>query len=317
MECSTAMSDPIEPLKGAFRFKRFTIRQQRSAMKVGTDGVLLGAWAGVRPSDRRILDIGTGTGLIAVMLAQRTTEARITGVDIDDVTEARENGDASPWGDRLQFVQQPIQQFRPAERYDLIVSNPPFYVDSLTCPDRGRTTARHTVHLAYGELLDAVVRLLAPGGRFAVVLPAPEGERFRRLAAANLRLQRLTTVRTTPRRPVKRVLMEFSLIPAPDSAPISTPNPAVVSAPDGILASVSPAASADPKSIPADPASVPAGSASVSADLAFIPAGPASGPSAAATDPYPLIDELTIGTGAHESYTPEYRALTRDFYLKF
>lgn len=292
MECSTAMSDPIESLKGAFRFKRFTIRQQRSAMKVGTDGVLLGAWAGVRPSDRRILDIGTGTGLIAVMLAQRTTEARITGVDIDDVAEARENGDASPWGDRLQFVQQPIQQFRPAERYDLIVSNPPFYVDSLTSPDRGRTTARHTVHLAYGELLEAVVRLLAPGGRFAVVLPAPEGERFRRLAAANLRLQRLTTVRTTPRRPVKRVLMEFSLISAP-----ATDVPGIP-----VFATV-------PGTVPATSAAGPAS--------ASIPAGSASTLSAAATDPYPLIDELTIGTGAHESYTPEYRALTRDFYLKF
>ena len=242
------MSEPSERLEGAFRFKRFTIRQQRSAMKVGTDGVLLGAWAGVRPADRRILDIGTGTGLIAVMLAQRSPGALITGVDIDDVEEARANGDAAPWGDRLHFVQQPIQEFRPGERYDLIVSNPPFYVDSLTCPDRSRTTARHTVHLSYEELFDAVVRLLSPGGRFAVVLPTDEGGRFRRLAVAHLALRRLTTVRTTPRRPAKRVLMEFS----------------------------------------ADPAAVP-----------------------------PLVDELTIGTGVPECYTPEYRALTCDFYLKF
>lgn len=273
-------SEPIERLEGAFRFKRFTIRQQRSAMKVGTDGVLLGAWAGVRPTDRRILDIGTGTGLIAVMLAQRTEGAVITGVDIDDVTEARENGEASPWGDRLHFVQQPIQQFRSTERFDLIVSNPPFYVDALVCPDLGRTTARHTVHLSYGELLDAVVRLLSPGGRFAVVLPTPEDERFRRLAARYLRLDRLTTVRTTPRRPVKRVLMEFSLISAPATG------------------------------VPDLPAAVPTAAVSTAS------AAPA-GAAVPVTVSGPQIDSLTIGTGAHETYTPEYRALTRDFYLKF
>lgn len=295
-------SEPIERLEGAFRFKRFTIRQQRSAMKVGTDGVLLGAWAGVRSTDRRILDIGTGTGLIAVMLAQRAAEAEITGVDIDDVTEARENGDASPWGDRLHFVQQPIQQFRPAERYDLIVSNPPFYVDALVCPDLGRTTARHTVHLSYEELLDAVVRLLSPGGRFAVVLPTPEAERFRRLAARHLRLDRLTTVRTTPRRPVKRVLMEFSLISAPATGAPDLPA--------GLPADL-PAAVPDlPAAVPAVPAGLPTAAVSTAS------AAPA-GAAVPVTVSGPQIDSLTIGTGAHETYTPEYRALTRDFYLKF
>ena len=117
-------------------------------MKVGTDGVLLGAWTPLRDSDRRILDIGTGTGLIALMLAQRAPGAAVTGIDIDDVGEARANGDASPWGDRLSFVRCPVQEFsdRP---FDLIVSNPPFFVDSLTCPDAGRTTVRHAVHLPF------------------------------------------------------------------------------------------------------------------------------------------------------------------------
>ena len=126
-------------------------------MKVGTDGVLLGAWTPLRDSDRRILDIGTGTGLIALMLAQRAPGAAVTGIDIDDVGEARANGDASPWGDRLSFVRCPVQEFsdRP---FDLIVSNPPFFVDSLTCPDAGRTTVRHAVHLPFGELRDAVGR---------------------------------------------------------------------------------------------------------------------------------------------------------------
>lgn len=222
-------------------------------MKVGTDGVLLGAWTPLRDSDRRILDIGTGTGLIALMLAQRAPGAAVTGIDIDDVGEAHANGDASPWGDRLSFVRCPVQEFsdRP---FDLIVSNPPFFVDSLTCPDAGRTTVRHAVHLPFGELRDAVVRLLAADGHFAVILPTTEADRFVHLCRGYLQPVRRTDVRTTPRRPVKRALLEF--VPA------------------GVHASA-----------------------------------PASGT--------PLRDELTIGTGEHECYTPEYRALTCDFYLKF
>lgn len=220
-------------------------------MKVGTDGVLLGAWAEVLPGDRRLLDIGTGTGLIALMLAQRTTEGQIVGVDVDDVSQARQNAAASPWAARIAFEQCPVQTYRPWERFDLIVANPPYFVDSLTCPDAGRTTARHAVSLSFEELRDAVVRLLAPGGRFAVVLPSAEGEQFRTLCEELLHLRRLTHVRTTPHRAPKRVLMEFALADA--QHPVSAPNP----------------------------------------------------------------DVLTIGTGAHEEYTPEYRLLTRDFYLKF
>ena len=178
-------------------------------MKVGTDGVLLGAWAAVQPQDRRMLDIGTGTGLIALMLAQRAPEAHVTGVDIDDVGQARENAAASPWSGRVAFAQCPVQEFETPEPFDLIVSNPPFFVDSLTCPDRGRTAARHAVHLPFGDLRDAVLRLLAPGGRFAVILPTAEAERFLAVCAGRLALVRRTDVRTTPRRPAKRALMEF------------------------------------------------------------------------------------------------------------
>lgn len=225
-------------------------------MKVGTDGVLLGAWAEVRPSDRAVLDIGTGTGLVALMLAQRTeacvaggAAARIVGVDIEPVEQARENAAASPWGDRIGFEQTAVQAYEPGVRFDLILSNPPFFVDSLTCPDPGRTTARHAVSLPFEELRDAVVRLLAPGGRFAVILPTDEGARFEALCRGVLALRRRTRVRTVPRREPKRVLLEFG-------------------APCG------------------------------------------------ATEE-PVDDSLAIGTGAHETYTPEYRALTRDFYLKF
>ena len=131
-----------------FRFKQFAVRQDRCPMKVGTDGVLLGAWAEVRPGDRRMLDVGTGTGLIALMLAQRSA-AWITAVDIDVecATQAAENFAASPWADRLDAVSVAVQRYDPVEKFDLIVSNPPYYVDSLLSPDEGRNTARHAAGL--------------------------------------------------------------------------------------------------------------------------------------------------------------------------
>lgn len=192
-----------------FRFKQFTICQEESPMKVGTDGVLLGAWCPIREQDVDILDVGTGTGVIALMMAQRKSDARITGVDIDSVAEARRNADASPWGGRLHFVQSPVQELPVEQKYDLILSNPPFFVDSLLSPDSGRTTARHTVTLSFEELCGAVLRLLRPSGHFALVLPLIEAERFVRIASRALTLVRRTEVRTTPRRPVKRCLMEF------------------------------------------------------------------------------------------------------------
>jgi SAM-dependent methyltransferase len=134
-----------------FRFKQFAVRQDRCPMKVGTDGVLLGAWAEVRPGDRRMLDVGTGTGLIALMLAQRSA-AWITAVDIDVecATQAAENFAASPWADRLDAVSVAVQRYDPVEKFDLIVSNPPYYVDSLLSPDEGRNTARHAAGLPFG-----------------------------------------------------------------------------------------------------------------------------------------------------------------------
>lgn len=270
-------------------------------MKVGTDGVLLGAWVSVRPSDRRILDIGTGTGLIALMMAQRVPGARITGVDVEDISQARENADASPWGGRVAFVQCPVQEFAPQGKFDLVVSNPPFFVDSLTCPDAGRTTARHAVRLPFGDLRDAVVRLLSDQGRFAVVLPKDEAARFIGICRDVLAPVRRTDVRTTPRHPVKRVLIEFVRVPARDASPAA-----------GISLPTSASLPADPSRL-SDP-SVPA--------PGFSPANPLSMPDSVLSPldaPVPEADctELVIGTGEHEQYTPEYRALTRDFYLKF
>ena len=180
-------------------------------MKVGTDGVLLGAWAALDAADRRVLDVGTGTGVIALMLAQRAPAARITALDIDAACaeQARGNADRSPWAERVETLCMPVQEYRPEEPFDLVVSNPPYYDRSLLPPDAGRTTARHTVALSYGELIAAVCRLLTPEGRFAVILPAAESLHFREQTHGRLALPRLTDVWSTPRSGVKRCLMEF------------------------------------------------------------------------------------------------------------
>lgn len=191
--------------------------QDRCPMKVGTDGVLLGAWAHVEPSDRRVLDIGTGTGLLALMLAQRCLGAHVTGIDIGDVTQACENAAASPWASRVAMVQCSVQEFSSAEPFDLIISNPPYFVDSLTCPDAGRTTARHATELPFAELYKAVLRLLAPDGRFCLVLPPAEMDRF--LADSHsLYPSRRTEVTSTPNSGVKRILVEFVRQPQPAPA---------------------------------------------------------------------------------------------------
>jgi len=179
-----------------FRFKRFTIEQDACPMKVGTDGVLLGAWVALGAADRLLLDVGTGTGVIALMLAQRSPAAGVTALDIDAACaeQARANADRSPWGGRVTTCCAPVQEYRPEEPFDLVVSNPPYYDRSLLPPDAGRTTARHTVALTHGELIAAACRLLAPEGR---------------LARGRLALRRLTEVWSTPRSGVKRCLMEF------------------------------------------------------------------------------------------------------------
>jgi len=192
-----------------FRFKQFAIEQDACPMKVGTDGVLLGAWVSLSAGDRRILDIGTGTGVIALMLAQRSS-ARITAIDIDPACarQAAQNVASSPWRERVEVICTPLQRFA-VSGYDLIVSNPPYYDDSLLPPDRGRCTARHTVHLPFDDLIAGVCGSLAPEGRFAVVLPAPEAARFCMKAAGRLFPSRRTEVWSTPTGGVKRCLMEF------------------------------------------------------------------------------------------------------------
>lgn len=192
----------------AFRFKQFAVEQDDVAMKVGTDGVLLGAWVDTRGADR-ILDIGTGTGVIALMMAQRSAAQTIVGVDIDAVATARANSNfsISPWSDRLVTYNMPVQQYE-GEKFDLIVSNPPYFTDSLLCPDSRRTLARHTTELSLTQLDDAVQRLLADGGRFALILPTEQMERY--IALSALTVVRRCDVCSYPGGEVKRVMAELS-----------------------------------------------------------------------------------------------------------
>ena len=261
-----------------FSFKQFTVWQEHAAMRVGTDGVLLGAWCdlsscvsvvipdestdrrqpeNVCPADPsqildssnrdqtvwddhvqdereksvcgaqngadaetkkvgRVLDIGSGTGVIALMVAQRTSNAQIDAVEPDSGSceDALRNFAESPWADRLHLhgvtLQEYVSCYAEKVQYDLIVSNPPYFVDSLKAPDPVRNAVRHAVSLPFEELLDGVKRLLAEHGRFAVVLPVTEGVLLEKLALErSLHCVRKCLVQTKPGVPPKRVMMEF------------------------------------------------------------------------------------------------------------
>jgi tRNA1Val (adenine37-N6)-methyltransferase len=202
---------PLYMPESVFQFKKFSVSQDRSAMKVGTDGVLLGAWV-MPASAAAILDIGTGTGLIALMLAQKST-AFIDAIDIDrdSCSQAIENVSQSPWPDKIKIVNCPLQEFRPGKRYDLIVSNPPYFIDSFAATDEARNIARSaSASLSFAQLVDGVVRLLSASGRFCVILPSKEGLFFRELAEqSGLFCNHITHVKTKMSKPEKRVLMEF------------------------------------------------------------------------------------------------------------
>lgn len=197
----------------SFAFKQFKINQEKCAMKVGTDAVLLGAWVNTANA-KHILDIGTGTGIIALMLAQRSG-GKIDALDIDEnaCIQARENVNNCPWKERITVHNSSLQQFSEEHqdyKYDLIVSNPPYFVDSSKANEESRTKARHTDQLPYDALLNGVLKLLSTNGKFYVILPTKESELFKALAEENkLYLTKLTRVVTRADKPEKRWLMRF------------------------------------------------------------------------------------------------------------
>ncbi len=232
-----------------FRFKQFTVHQDRYAMKIGTDGVLLGAWASVARSPTSILDLGAGTRVIALMLAQRSNAETLDAIEIDEAAyeQCVGNFEASPWADRLFCYHAGLDEFVEEidEKYDLIVSNPPFYSEQVTSGDASRDRARQNGSLPFGELLESVSLLLAPRGIFSAIVPYKEEGTFTRMASGfGLYPSRITRVRGNPDSGLIRSLMDFSL---------------------------------EAESL--------------------------------------VVSELTIETDRHV-YTPEYKELTKDFYLK-
>ncbi len=198
-----------------FRFKQFIVHQERTAMKVGTDGVLLGALAQMPPTipSPRILDIGTGTGLVAIMLAQRFPTASVMALEIDPdaAAQAVDNCDASPFASRLHVVATDANTFTDSLPYDLIVSNPPYFSDSLQCPDGRRTMARHTVGLDHAALMQIAARLLAPHGRIAIILPADATDALISEAVRHdFSPVILTTIFSNRRKPARRSICQFA-----------------------------------------------------------------------------------------------------------
>ena len=210
----------------SFDFKQFSVRNEIAGLKVGTDGVLLGALAdigrmsvspempegstGRRP---RILDIGTGTGVIALMLAQRCPGAELTGIDIDVHSPAGENFLNSPWPERLEFIDRSLADFMDGDPglFDAIVSNPPYYDSSLPCPDADRSAARHTGSLSYREVITFANDFLSGGGTVSLILPKSEEQRCTRFAASfGLYPYRIWSIKTTPAKSPSRLVADFS-----------------------------------------------------------------------------------------------------------
>ncbi|MEM8764912.1 MAG: methyltransferase [Bacteroidota bacterium] len=232
-----------------FKFKQFAVIQDGCAMKVGTDGVLLGSWASIAHQPHTILDIGSGTGVVALQMAQRCGIADIEAIEIEEnaFETCLLNFENSPWSDRLFCYHAGLDEFidEVEDTYDLIVSNPPFYAENMSSGNPERDAARQNQSLPFEELVEAVAKLLSPVGKFNVVVPFSAEEEFKALAQANgLFPHRITRVRGRKELPFKRSLLEF-------------------------------------------------GFESVT----------------------PTEDELFIEIARHE-YTPEYIALTQDFYLK-
>ncbi len=201
-----------------FEFKKFSIKQDRCAMKVGTDAVLIGSWVDVSGSSK-ILDIGTGTGIIAMMLAQRT-KAAITALEIDknSYEQALDNVNASLFKNQIEVINQSFQEYckNNNEKFDLIVTNPPYFVDSLKSNDSYRSIARHADVLPFSDLVEGVTKCLALNGRFCVILPRKEAILFRSIAEQKgLQLSKLFRVKSNPGKEEEiRQIMQFEFKPS-------------------------------------------------------------------------------------------------------
>lgn len=197
-----------------FKFKQFSVNQDRCAMKIGTDGVLLGAWSPLINNPYNVLDIGAGTGILSLMLAQRSKAEQIDAIEIDEdaYEQCVENFEASPWGDKLFCFHAGLDEFvdEPEDEYDLIISNPPFYTDDYKSDNTSRDLARFEDALPFEELIEAAALLLSDNGIFSVIIPHKEEERFVSMCKElDLFPLKITRVKGTPTTEIKRSLLAF------------------------------------------------------------------------------------------------------------
>ncbi|MFV8332051.1 tRNA1(Val) (adenine(37)-N6)-methyltransferase [Flavobacterium sp. GSP14] len=198
-----------------FQFKQFSVEQDRCAMKIGTDGVLLGAWTPIDNNPFSIIDIGTGTGVIGLMLAQRSNAEQIDALEIDEdaYEQAVDNFENSPWSDRLFCFHAGLDEFveEPEDEYDLIVSNPPFYTEDYKTDNEQRDLARFQDAMPFEELIEAADLLLSEHGIFAVIIPYKEEAHFLAIAEEyKLYPFKITHVKGTPTTEIKRSLLAFN-----------------------------------------------------------------------------------------------------------
>ena len=201
-----------------FNFKQFSVEQDNCAMKIGTDGVLLGAWSPIPENCYSILDIGTGTGIIALMIAQRSNAEQIDALEIDEnaYEQATENFENSPWDDRLFCFHAGLDELidEPEDEYDLIISNPPFYTENYKTEDTQRDLARFEDAMPFEMLIEAADLLLSENGIFSVIIPFKEEEHFLTLAKEfELSPIKITRVKGNPTSETKRSLLAFQRFP--------------------------------------------------------------------------------------------------------
>jgi tRNA1Val (adenine37-N6)-methyltransferase len=198
-----------------FKFKEFIVKQDKAAMKIGTDAVLLGAWTRINKPINSVLDIGAGTGVIALQMAQLYDAEIIDAIEIEPnaYEQCVDNFENSPWADRLFCYHSSLQKFalEMDDKYDLIISNPPFYTDTFYSDNVDRNQARQTLSLSFGELLSSVYKLLNKNGYFSVIIPFKEEDLFIKLACEfQLFPQKITRVRGNENSQIKRSLILFS-----------------------------------------------------------------------------------------------------------
>ncbi|WP_452597718.1 tRNA1(Val) (adenine(37)-N6)-methyltransferase [Pontimicrobium sp. MEBiC01747] len=201
--------------KMPFKFKQFEVNQDQCAMKIGTDGVLLGAWATIKNKPFSVLDIGAGTGIIGLMLAQRSDAEIIDALEIDELAyeQCVDNFEASPWGDRLFCYHADLAEFTEEidDKYDLIISNPPFYSEDFKTDNTQRDLARFTDAMPFEHLVDSASKLLAEQGSFCTIIPFKEEAHFITLASkVNLHVNTILRVRGNAQTELKRSLIELS-----------------------------------------------------------------------------------------------------------